>query len=402
MQHTVSCASRLLRPAVLLLLMITRVASAIRIDVTVRRALDAPAAVAARSWVDYQWQQGGGLAGVYVKELTSSPAGNPRRQVWPLLLEETLTREPSSDEADDAGCVSLEYAVTGAGLMGDDLVPGSHRGLVRFDDKGGAGERSQGCEMTWEVSFEVTEARHLLWRRLTEFTIGEASDNIVSFVATPLVLQTSCQLPSTSAHPVAARDDWLEFIWYRGGGLPLPPPILRTPKGAGCERLLIPPGLRERVESLEGGREGEEGEEEEEEDGGGAAGAAGAAQEASVSYRVVNPGPFTYQASAHRGRVRFSRRTSSGRDGGGGEHQPLEIRWLVAVRPLPRCAWLVKPFTQLIVGALARNLAAQIESTAEMEGANSNTADESAAIEQSWRVGAAEGDEEAQALIDSL
>jgi hypothetical protein len=385
-------------------------ASAFKIvDVSVRQTLNVPASTAARAWVETVWRGGGGLLGVIVKELpttasgadSSSPAG-PRRLVLPLMLEETLVREPTCD---DDGICSLEYVVTGTGLMGTDLVAGSHSGSVRFVSCG-----ASDCEMTWDVSFKANEVRHALWQRVTELTIGETCNNFAACCATPLVYEASCCLapassssstatttatapatnlddpaagPSRVNTPAAARDAWLRYVWALGGGLPIPPPILLTPEGVGCERLQLPPGLRERVEEVEGAD---------------AARSDGAST--SVAYRVLNPGPLTYQVSDHKGRVHFSR----GADGA------ILMRWLVAVRPLPRCEGLVRWFTDLIVGTLSRNLATHCrelgapsgEATLADGSASASASGAVTAVESGWRTGAVDGDREMEALIDEL
>ena len=96
--------------------------AALRVDVSVSRSLDVPAKRAAAVFDEFQWRRGGGLP-VYVQARPPDETGRRRRLVAPLLLEETLLREADGE---------FEYAVTGSGLMGSDLVAGSHRGVVKF------------------------------------------------------------------------------------------------------------------------------------------------------------------------------------------------------------------------------------------------------------------------------
>ena len=209
----------------------------------------------------------------------------------------------------------FEYAVTGSGLMGSDLVAGSHRGVVKFADD------DRGCALTWAVTFEAADNwRAALWQRVTENVIDTAAGNLAAYVATPLLHEIDLALPNC-ASPAAARDAFLDFVWERGGGLPVPPPLAL---GGERERLQLPPGLRERVVAVD---------------------------DASVTYRVDNPGWGTYPVSHHRGRVSFTQRGDEG----------VRLRWLVAVRPLPGAAPLVKGFTRTIVNTLALNLRAHLD-----------------------------------------
>ena len=130
-------------------------------------------------------------------------AASTRRAVAP---EETLLREADRE---------FEYAVTGSGLMGSDLVAGSHRGVVKFADD------DRGCALTWAVTFEAADNwRAALWQRVTENVIDTAAGNLAAYVATPLLHEIDLALPNC-ASPAAARDAFLEFVWERGGGLPV-------------------------------------------------------------------------------------------------------------------------------------------------------------------------------------
>jgi len=141
-------------------------------------------------------------------------------------------------------------------------------------------------------------------------------------------------MPSPS--PQTALDAWLECVWARGEGLPLPPPLHleRRADGRVIERMVLPPGLREKVVSMQ---------EAPEENAAGAGGGDTRSGAACLDYRVLNPGWLTYPVHAHRGTVRFRRDA---------EADALEMRWIVAVRPYRGCGPLVKAFTSLIIGAL--------------------------------------------------
>ena len=365
--------------------------AALRVDVSVSRSLDVPAKRAAAIFDEFQWQRGGGLP-VYVQARPPDESGHRRRLVAPLLLEETLLREADRE---------FEYAVTGSGLMGSDLVANSHRGVVKFADD------DRGCALTWAVTFEAADNwRAALWQRVTENVIDTAAGNLAAYVATPLLHETELALPNC-ASPAAARDAFLDFVWERGGGLPVPPPLAL---GGERERLQLPPGLRERVVAVD---------------------------DASVTYRVDNPGWGTYPVSHHRGRVSFTQAQAGG--------EGVRLRWLVAVRPLPGAAPLVKGFTRTIVNTLALNLRAHLDGDDDVSlrgprGAGgewgaiaadtwlgrvlkAHKGDRRGALEQAaaaarpwtwgaapddpqplsrWREGAAPGDDEAAALVAEL
>ena len=200
--------------------------AALRVDVSVSRSLDVPAERAAAVFDDFQWRRGGGLP-VFVQARPPDESGRRRRLVAPLLLEETLLREADRE---------FEYAVTGSGLMGSDLVAGSHRGVGASPTR----DADSRVSCAWAVTFEAADNwRAALWQRVTENVIDTAAGNLAAYVATPLLHEIDLALPNC-ASPAAARDAFLDFVWERGGGLPVPPPLAL---GGERERLQLPPGL---------------------------------------------------------------------------------------------------------------------------------------------------------------
>ena len=137
------------------------------VNVEVRRSLSVPPAAASAAWLDYTWSGGGGLPGLLLRE--PSDAAVPReRLILPLGLRETL---------DEAAGTTLRYRVTGAGLARD-VVDGSHRGVVAFEETDG------GCEMVWTADYEVS-ARRTFWQKATEVLVGAAGDNLQRYVDAP-------------------------------------------------------------------------------------------------------------------------------------------------------------------------------------------------------------------------
>ena len=271
------------------------------VRVRVERLLAVTPPAARDAWLSYQWSGGGGLPVVAVR------LSEDRRLVAPLLLEETL------DAADGE---AVRYTVSGTGLLRTELVPGSHSAVVSFAP---APDDPDATLMTWEVDFEARQRRRL-WEAVTQRMISDAADNLASHLDVPWLLTCTTPLPAAPADALSA---WLSFVWDDGGGLPLPPPIgldRGDAAGDGRTRLIVPPGLRERVLSVDASRD-------------------------EITYTVDNPGLLTYPVHTHEGRVRFRN------DAGG-----AAMEWVVAVRPLRGCRPLVCAATESIVTTLARNL----------------------------------------------
>ena len=290
-----------------------------RVSVTVRTPLVSVSPEEARTaWLDYAWSRGGGLP--LVGTLTSD--AEQSRTLLPLLLREQLVAAGD----DDQSCVTQRYTVTDAGpVLGVDVVAGSHEGKVVFAPTAGGG-----TEMVWSVGFD-TCARNALWEGVTRSTVGEVSANLEATLRQPAVFTLTASL---ACRPAAAADAWLQCLADNGLGVPLPPPIVLNEGDKatreGWERLVLPPGLRERILRVER-----------------------TADAALVEYTVVNPSWITcYPAHSHLGTVAF---TPGGGDGG-----TTTMRWTVAARPCRGGAPLVRLLTSTIVPAFARNLAGRL------------------------------------------
>ena len=128
----------------------------------------------------------------------------------------------------------------------------------------------------------------------------------------------------------------------------IPPPITVAEgerdgarNGEGYERLLVPPGLRERVLRVRGAADGE---------GGGA----------ELAYAVLNPSWLTcYPAHTHRGDVAFEPDAAAA--------DRTTMRWRVCVRPMRGGEPVVRGLTSLIVPAFARALSRRLDPGAEPE-----------------------------------
>lgn len=277
-------------------------ATALTVRTSARRSLPGVLPSQAQaSWREFTFGEGGGLLGVVALN-----RGSGRRLLLPALMEEVI-----DEELETPGRVC--YRVSKRGLLLD-VVEGSHRAEVTFDPDGSAG-----TEMTWQVEFEV-DARAWLWQPVTDYLIGTAASNLAAYTAPEDVFRLTAPLPSFERPGDAVRS-WVEYIWDGGGGLPIPPPlVLEPPLMQPGDRLVLPPGLLERLVSV-------------------------SEDEGRIDYMVVNPGLFTYQVYTHRGAVEFAPRAEGG----------VAMEWTVRIRPLPGLGPVVRSFTELAVGALSRN-----------------------------------------------
>ena len=282
----------------------TSTASTSRVAVRITQALDVSAASAKAAFLDYTWRRGGGIPGLITNE-------GEARTLWPLRLEETLLPTTAED--------TVRYTVTANGVLSIDLLPDTHSATVAFADDTDGG----GCTLSWDVAFDVA-ARASFWEQFTQASVGAAAASLASHVATPLLYTRRMRL---AASVDATLEQWLQFVWDEGGGLPLPPP-LPLDRGdpstrSGRSRVIVPPFLRERVQYVD-------------------------AQARELRYTVDNPGWLTYQVHSHAGRVRFLEVDDV-------SSVATEMVWEVEVRPLCGCDRFVKAFTAAVVGTISRN-----------------------------------------------
>lgn len=263
------------------------------------------------AWLSYQWERGGGLFGVVVFQ-----ENKETRRLAPIWMEETLLQndDDDDDETNEQAC-SLRYKVTDMGLLAFDIEESSHSADVHFVFD----ENKLSTTMIWDVSFEAINRRSL-WQGITEGNIAAASKNLASYLSTPCLYRRSTKLRhATSA--ADAMDEWVQFVWKEGGGLPLPPAIQLNEK----DRMVVPPFLIERLVSKD-------------------------TEKNEIRYTVVNPGQFTYQVHTHAERVTFIESQA-------GE---VEMVWEVEIRPWRGYESTMKLLTSVIVSTIARNFKAHI------------------------------------------
>ena len=287
-------------------------AASSRVTVAVTRRLAVPPIQARQAWLDYAWAAGGGLP--FVASLVS--ADGQERTLLPLMLRECLVEDG--------------YVLKDAGALAVDVPARSHRAKLLFEPAVDA----LGTDLTWHVEFETT-SRNALWAAVTETTVSEVCANLEAYTATPSFFILEAQL---AASPSACLACWLECFRDGDLGLPLPmlPPVVLNEgadSGSGYERLILPPGLRERLLEVDDGE--------------------GAASTTSLSYSVMNPSWLTcYPVHSHRGDVNFRSVDA--------EHKASALRWVIAVRPMRGGAALVRALTELIVPAFTSNLASRV------------------------------------------
>ena len=128
---------------------------------------------AKQAWLDCVWTEGGGLPTLVVKFKKDEDGLYTKRVLLPSMMHEQLT-DYTSDPADD-GSTKIEYKVTKWGLLTNDVVEDSHLGTVQFLPS------QDGTTMVWNANFDVVH-RYELWKRVSEYLISSASDNLKSYL----------------------------------------------------------------------------------------------------------------------------------------------------------------------------------------------------------------------------
>jgi len=282
---------------------------------------------AQQAWLEYQWKRGGDLLGVFVQTEEENEKSLPRRTLFPVGIQEELLRLEEEEESDDQCDSLLRYRVIDQGLLSNELVPDSHRGEVRFLQNA---DNKDSTEMVWQVDYQAQHRRDF-WQAVTQLNIESASRNLASYLAQPVTYARTTHLRfnvndvSKTKIDKFLADKWVDFVWNRGGGLPVPSVQLDSQR-----RVVVPPFLVERLVSIQ------------DDDG-----------TTAIEYTVDNPGLFTYQVHSHRGRVRFLVDETAANTGDG--NVDATMIWEVEIRPLRGWAWLVQPFTAAIVSTICRN-----------------------------------------------
>ncbi len=257
-------------------------------DITPRQAKNA--------WLSYQWEQGGGLL------LRVKQESELERTLQPFGIQETLL----SSRVDE-----VRYRMTELGALQNYLISNSHQASVEFIE-----EEDYSTTLVWIVEFEAkTSVDAQFWAFVTEVNLKTILGNLDTYLGTPQLYRQTTRLSPRIAVDELAQE-WIDFVWKQGGGLPLPSPQELDDE----RRMTVPPFLVERLVDVEPDE---------------------------VCYTVDNPGLFTYQVLTHKGRVRFEQDATTGRD--------VQMVWEVEIRPFRGWAWIVEPFTASVITTLARN-----------------------------------------------
>lgn len=277
------------------------------------------------AFLDFTWRKGGGLPVVCkVNEKTPS-----KRSLF-LLGDEVLVERTDNENIGKKDKIVQEYRLEELGpIWKSEIVPGSHTGSVSFSPVAeDASNGFSGTEISWKVSYK-TQNRQKLWQSVTESSITDACDNLAAFVSEPLLMTKQISI-DTDLSPKALSEQWFEFVWRGGGGLPIPLPPFGLTKNF-YDRVLIPPFLRERILEIKD-----------------------SPSHTDILYTVVNPSLLTYPVHKHLGNVKFKSSDS-------GEDSSLEMLWEVSIVPINGCEKFVTIFTETIISALARNFKRHIE-----------------------------------------
>ena len=305
------------------------------------------------AWLEYVWKQGGGLLGTFVvqdDEMTTPSRGRVkigeerRRRIFPACVQEELVMIPAQDddsvrnhknEIHDTTALTLQYHVTDMGILSTWLVPDSHFASVTFQAVGDNNGTTSSVKMTWKVDFESRNWPYF-WQAFTQFNIETISDNLASYLHPPIkyTQRTKLRLPDnddrssgTKTKEQLLANEWVDFIWKQGGGLPVPFLVLDEQR-----RIVIPPFLLERLIP--------------------------SSNDGTIEYTVDNPGLLTYPVHSHRGRVCFE---SVAAVEGKESCSMVDMVWDVEIRPWRGLAWLVKPFTAAIASTLGRNFKTHVQ-----------------------------------------
>ena len=295
--------------------------------------------------IEYHWKKGGGLP-IFILSSEKDESDNNgnqtslERTILPIFMKERAEYDDNKTPIDDAKkkVLDLQYTVSDAGPFFADLIPGSHIANVMFEEDDG----STCTTMKWDVTF-TTSRWSSIYERVTQFTIGTAATCVQESAATPRLFSMTTTLDGSkySLDPVEARAKCLDFIFAKGGGLPLPPPIpfgntLSEGNGAARQRLLrIPPFIVESIVDTQTSSDG---------------------LMAEFTYRLNDPGwtTFPFLLHTHLGRVRFTKdpNESSSSPAGG-----LVIDWEVEIRPYNRVTYaLMEKLVEMTVSTILRNI----------------------------------------------
>ena len=259
-----------------------------------------------KAWISYTWEKGGGLP---ILELLSK--SKQKRLLLPSFFEEELIA------SNQKSIEVQQYKITKWGVLHWDAMPNSHLGTVKCTNE------NDGTIFTWDVSYAVTN-NYKFWNGITQSSITQASDNLVSYLTSQAMTYACHSSLKTSVSTKDVMDQWVQFIWNNGGGLPTFPPVLFKSKSNETisSRYMLPIFLKESLVSVDYTNN-------------------------IISYKVDNPSIITcYPVYNHMGTVHFKPSNST-----------VDMIWNVTVTPYPNtlCKNYLKIFTSSVITTLSRN-----------------------------------------------
>ena len=307
-------------------------------------------AEACDAWLVHHWRKGGGLP--IVLALSKNDANQESRLILPVGMRETII---STNRTNDGEYV-LQYKVTDPGpIFGNWIVRNSHVGHVTFQP-----HNDTSCTLVWQVNFEIDSPQFPgLLQKFTEFTVGTAVRTIVESLDRPRhltveseMLVSDASMTSESSTPISvAFEEWLDFFWTKGGGLPLPPPIpwgsrltdvmsesIPGYEGTARQSLLrVPPLLVDTILSAKISEEALDVD----------------SIVAEAVYQIQDPGwsTFPFLIHTHLGRVRFYPVATN--DKNNKPSRMVKIVWQIEVRPF--APWVEK-LLEMTASTIVRNL----------------------------------------------
>jgi hypothetical protein len=293
------------------------------VEVILKRTFPQSNPVQAReAWIDYHWKRGGGLP-IFIQSNNATGNDNSQileRTIYPVLMKESLTLNPCDE---NASFTELEYRVTETGPFYQDVIENSHFASIIF-----ISSEKPGCEMVWNVTFTVSKWNNF-YKYMTQFLVDTSATTVQEALAISRVFRMSTIINDCNLDAKLARDEFLDFVWMKGGGLPLPPPIPfgNTLEGSIVKPnlLRIPPLITESIVDT-----------------------FSFDQMAGFEYRLNSPGwlTFPFLMHTHKGIIKFSSSNDSS----------ISIDWMVEIRPYKFAAPIVEKLVEMTVSTLLRNL----------------------------------------------
>jgi len=308
-------------------------AAADTVFVSIKKTLDVAPMEARDAWIEYHFQKGGGLPILadHTLELNDDGSKSFERTIYPIFMKEAAEVPRVSDAKD---CVNITYKVTEAGPFYSDVIEGSHSGEVSFSSC----NESSVTVMYWEVTFSVSKWQPF-YQSVTEWTISTAATTIQEATKIPRLFTMKTIIEDSNISQESVQREWLKFIWTKGGGLPLLPPIpigdiLEEDGYARRSLARIPPFITESITDI-------------------SKKVSGVSEYSVLTYQLNNPGWFTFPflLHTHLGRVSFTPSMSG-----------VVIKWQVEIRAFNIALLLVETLTEMTVSTLLRNLRVRLES----------------------------------------